>query len=136
MRKWAEGWRKALCGVLLSAIIFLTLLPYFGRVWHRVLPEHSHVFLGTARATEQDTFPETIQNDQQDFSTLDPAFANTAIVHLPDPTLALQIFAIAIGLLALPFISAPPGFSSRVVSSFLFYKSPSLPLPDPPPNAD
>ncbi len=133
----ADRSRKALYSILLGSILFLTLLPYFGRVWHRVLPEHSHVFLGTARALEQDTWPEIIQNDQQDFSAFgDTAFADTAIVHLPDPTLALQIFAVAIGLIALPFISAPPGFSSRVVSPSLFYKSPSLPLPDPPPNAD
>ncbi len=137
MRKWADDWRKALCGVLLGAIIFLTLLPYFGRAWHRVLPEHSHVFLGAARPLEQDVLPEDIQNDQQDFSTADDAaFTNTTVIHLPDPTLALQIFAIAIGLIALPFISAPPGFSSRVALPCLLYQSPSLPLPDPPPNAD
>ena len=136
MKHLADDWPKALLdGVMVSAIIFLALLPYFGRAWHRVLPEHGHLFVGTGSGLEQDILSGLISITRQG-AQFDPGDPVAAVIHLPDPTGTLQVFTVAIVLTGTLFIFVSTGFSSRVIPSPICYTPALIPPPDPPPTVN
>ena len=127
--------RTVIFTALLIAILFLSLLPYFGTAWHRVLPEHSHLFIGSTQKIQQDILPAAISQSEAD-AQFDVGDLGASVIHTPDPAIAFQFFAYAIALIALPFIFVRNGFSFRLLSPSLFYSPPLIPPPDPPPTAN
>jgi hypothetical protein len=131
----ADDWPKApLNGVLIASILFLTLLPSLGWVWHRVLPEHTHVFLQVTHSDADEILPAVPAPDSPDpcLDCTTPQMSS-GIAHLPS-TLGLQVLGVVatLGVTFLSFI--PPALPERVIFPPFFYRSPILFPPDPPPN--
>ncbi len=132
----AEDWPKApLKGVLVASVIFLTILPSLGLVWHRVLPEHTHIFLEVARSEADEVVPGTPSPDGVglclDCTT--PALVS-GVVHLPG-TNGFEVLGLvaALELTVLGFVL--PVIPERVVALPFLYRSPSVPPLDRPPIA-
>jgi hypothetical protein len=135
MKTSADDWPHApLNGVLIASIVFLTLLPSLGWAWHRVLPEHTHVFVGVAHSDEEEIVATSPAADE-----LAPCVdcggtqIRSGLLHLPDAT-GLQVLGVAaiLGALFLGFL--PPALPEPIVISPSLYRSPNLLFPDPPPN--
>jgi hypothetical protein len=132
----ADDWPQApLNGVLIVSIVFLTLLPALGWAWHRVLPEHTHVFLQAVHSDEDEIVPAAPMPEGPDpcLVCTTPQMSS-GIEHLPS-TLGLQVLGIvaSLGVMLLSFV--PPAFQERVILSAFSYQSPIFFPPDPPPNA-
>ena len=121
-------------GVLVISILFLSVLPAFGWAWHRVLPEHTHVYIGTVHSEIDEIEPALPMP-----AGLDPclnckgAQITSGLAHLADP-IGLQVIGIAVLLGALFLGFFHPAFPETMITSPYFYRSPTLLLPDPPPN--
>jgi hypothetical protein len=132
----AFRWRKAVCSLLLSAIFLLNLLPWFGWTWHRVLPEHMHLFIGHGLARDEEMVPVPPPGER----VVDPCLncgapqISSVVLHLPDG-LTLQIAGIALVAAAVFAFVAPIGFQTDVIPEQILYQSPILPLVDPPPSS-
>ncbi len=132
----AFRWRKAVYSLLLSAIFLLNLLPWFGWTWHRVLPEHTHLFIGPGLARDEEMVPVPPPGERN----LDPCLncsspqISSGVLHLPDG-LALQIAGIALVAAAGFAFVAPIGLQTDVIPEQILYQSPILPLVDPPPSS-
>lgn len=135
MKTLADDWPKALLnGVLVGAILFLSILPALGWAWHRVLPEHTHVFIGATHSDADEILPAALSPD-------DPGLCldcttpqmSSGIVHLPS-AFGLQVLGVVatLGVIFLCFV--PPAFPERVIFPPFLYQSPILLLLDPPPN--
>ena len=136
MNTRADDWPIApLNGVLIVSILFLTLLPSLGWAWHRVLPEHTHVFLQVAHSDEDETLPDAPSSEAPDpCSDCTTPQMSSGVEHLPS-SLGLQVLG-AVATLGVIFLSfVPAGFQERVVFPSFNYRSPTLFPPDPPPNA-
>ncbi len=135
MKTLADDWPKALLnGVLVGAILFLSILPALGWAWHRVLPEHTHVFVGVAHSDDEEIVPTSPAADEPapclDCTT--PQISS-GIAHIPS-SLGLQVLGVAATLGAIFLSIVPPDFLEHVVFPPFLYRSPIvLPL-DPPPN--
>jgi len=136
MKHPADDWPKTLLnGVLVGSILFLTVLPSLGWAWHRVLPEHTHVFIGEAHSHVDEVLPaETVPDEAPSFcSGCSGTQIGAGIEHLPGNA-GVQVLGIALELGMLMFVLRPPAFSDQVIKSRVFYRSPALLLLDPPPN--
>ncbi len=135
MRTLADDWPKALRGILVGAIFFLSILPSFGWAWHRVLPEHQHVFFGAPADDGSDDLisaPDTSVSDPVLCGACAGTQIHSGLVHLPG-FLGAQILGIAVSVAALFWIRRSPEISTRVISTQLLYHSPVLSPLDPPP---
>lgn len=136
MKTQADDWPKApLNGVLIASVIFLTFLPSLGWAWHRVLPEHTHVYIGVSHLDGDEMMPAAPSPDDAglclDCKTPAPS---SGIAHLLGAD-GLQVLGVA-ATLELTFLRfLPPDFSERVVSLPFLYRSPIVSPPDPPPNS-
>ncbi len=131
----ADDWPNALLnGALVGALVFLSVLPAFGWAWHRVLPEHTHVFIGAAHTHVDEVSPAQVMPDEeQSFCSSCPGTQiGAGIVHLPGNSGLQVLGAAALG--ALLWIFAPPSLSERINIPIVFYRPPLLFPPDPPPN--
>ncbi len=130
----AFHWRKALSGLVLGAILFLTILPYFGWAWHRVLPEHTHLFFSAHHDHGEEIVPNVpaLDNEVNLCLACTETHISAGVVHLPS-VLGEQVLGIAVNLAALFWIHVPPAFSDRVILFSILYRSPVLLLLDPPP---
>ncbi len=131
----AFPWRKAANGVLLGAILFLTILPYFGWAWHRVLPEHDHVFFGAPHSeTADDITPAASSSVQEpDLCTnCTRTQIGSGVVHLPG-SIAAQVLSLGVSPAALFSIRMPAELSARVILFSVLYHAPFLSPLDPPP---
>ncbi len=135
MRRLALSWRRAANGVLLFAVLFLTILPYFGWAWHRVLPEHDHVFFG---APHEDAGEDIVPATPPAASEPDPCNPCTqtqigaGLIHLPG-SMAAQILSLAVSPAALFSIRIPADLSTRIIHFAALYHAPFLSPLDPPP---
>jgi hypothetical protein len=129
----AFRWRKAVYLILLSAIFLLNLLPWFGWTWHRVLPEHTHLFIGNAseHGDEMLVAPRPVDTAE--------ACANCAeirvesgILHLP-AGIALQLLGLAVGISSCFLLVFDFGRMTRLIGPACLYGPPCLAFPDPPP---
>ena len=135
MKTRADDWPKApLNGVLMASIVFLTLLPSLGWAWHRVLPEHTHVFLQAMHSDEDEIVPAAPSPDGPDpcLDCTTPQMS-AGIEHLPS-TLGLQVLGVVATLGAISLSFVPPAFPERINTPSFSYRSPILFPPDPPPN--
>jgi hypothetical protein len=135
MRRKAFPWRKAANGALLGAILFLTILPYFGWAWHRVLPEHDHVFFGAPHSETTDEIASAAPSsaNEPDLCTICTGTQiSSGVVHLPG-SIAAQVLSVAVSPAALFSIRIPQELSIRVVLFSAFYHPPFLVPLDPPP---
>jgi hypothetical protein len=128
-------WRKAAYAVLLGAILFLTILPYFGFAWHRVLPEHTHLYFGAPHDDSADepqltATASTVQPDMPPTGT--ETQMRSGVLHLPDEVIA-QILSLAIGAAALFALCLPPDFPRRLLPLLPLYRNPIVSPLDPPP---
>ncbi len=123
--------QKLFCASLVGAVSFLSLLPSLGWAWHRVLPEHEHWFIGAFHEDSRGDLDAIALRDCSDCSF---TTRGSAILHTPTFS-ALQILAIAMGLVAGTFISIPDSNPERVFSQSPNLHSLFLPLLDPPPKA-
>lgn len=136
MRHPADDWPKALLnGVLVGAIVFLSVLPALGWAWHRVVPEHTHVFVGESHSHVDEVLPaNALPDEEQSFcSNCSGTQIGAGIVHLPGNAGLQVLGAAALG--ALLWILAPPSLSERMNIPIVFYRPPLIFPPDPPPNA-
>jgi hypothetical protein len=135
MRHPADDWPKALLnGVLVGAILFLSILPALGWAWHRVLPEHMHVFVGVAHSDEDEILPPSTPDASSSLcSNCSGTQIGPGIVHLPGNA-GLQVLDMA-ALSALHWVFAPPSLAERIGIPTIFYRPPLIFPPDPPPNA-
>jgi hypothetical protein len=92
--------------VLLSAILLYMLLPFMGvAAWHRVVPEHDHLFVNGDHHHDEPSnsngemlpAPQNIFNDCVGCDSSQPSIT---VVHLPNPTGSLSLFALVIGFVA------------------------------------
>lgn len=131
----ADDWPKALLnGTLIGAILFLSLLPSLGWAWHRVLPEHTHVFIGAVHSHEDEIAPASPMPDEEQSlcSNCSGTQIGSGVVHLPSNS-GLQVVGVAaLGVLLLAI--APPSLPERIITATLSYQPPALFPPDPPPN--
>jgi hypothetical protein len=138
MRQKAFPWRRVANGVLLGAILFLTILPYFGWAWHRVLPEHDHVFIG---APHDDSGEEIAPAAPSPAQEPDPCTnctgtqISSGVLHLPG-SIAAQILSLAVNPAALLSIRMPADLFTRVILFSVLYHTPFLSPVDPPPMSD
>lgn len=136
MRDSADDWLKTLLnGVLIGSILFLTGLPALGWAWHRVLPEHMHAFVGVAHSGDDEILPASTSPDVTPSlcANCTGSQIGAGVVHLPGNS-GLQVLGMAVELGALMFVFVLPVFSDRIMNSRVFYLSPTLLPPDPPPN--
>jgi hypothetical protein len=124
MKSESGNGQPALQVVLLMAILFYLLLPNFGWAWHRVLPEHVHIFIGTGDHHALAPLPDC------DAGAPDPNF-----IHLPSSSASLSAFAIVVCLFAIFVLPIPAEFSFRVRDLVFCMLAPILPPPDPPPTS-
>ena len=118
--------------LLLPLLIYL-LLPFFGNVWHDVVPEHDHVFLNPH--DESDTVASHWQNETApDACAACGVLASSqTVVHAYNPVSTLQVFGIAVSLCASLVLVLPRGLSMRVIYPTLLLRA-ARPAPlDPPP---
>ncbi len=129
----AFRWRKAVYFLLLSAILLLNLLPWFGWTWHRVLPEHTHLFVGNASEQGDEVLVSPRPSDSPDPCAKCPQTRiESGVVHLP-AELALQLFALAISISVCFVLVLNLGRASRLFERTWLYRPPFLASPDPPP---
>ena len=135
MNTRADDWPIApLNGVLIASILFLTLLPSLGWAWHRVLPEHTHVFLQVVHSDEDEILPAAPSPDLPDpCSDCTTPQLSSGVEHLPS-TLGLQVLGMIASLGVLFVCFVPPAFPERVLLPMYSYRSPTMFPPDPPPN--
>ena len=133
MRFQADDWPTApISGALLVSVLFLSVLPSFGVVWHSVLPEHTHVFLRIQRPPAQilPALPlldaPVVSSDRQGPTD------DTGVIHLPN-AMGSQIVGIVVSQSASLLLVVPRAVSKAVVIPPLLYQSPSLRQLDPPP---
>ncbi len=135
MKPAAFHWRRAANAVLLGAILFLTILPYFGWAWHRVLPEHTHIFFGAPHEAAGDEIlpaPSSPAAEPDLVLNTSGTQIGSGIVHLPG-FMGAQILSLAVNLAALLWMRMPPELATHVAFSPLFYQSPLFFPLDPPP---
>ena len=125
-------------GVLICAILFYASLPFLGLdTWHRVIPEHDHLFISADH--HHDLTP---PNDQilpstpaRDCVSCNSTQLGINVIHLPNPTGASSFFAFVIGSTAVITIGFLVLFVRRVPGLTLHApRFISAPL-DPPPNS-
>ena len=115
---------KRFClAALASAVIFLSLLPGLGWVWHRVLPEHQHWLVGAAHG-------EPISAE-----CAECAGDGAARLHLPDFS-GFPVIILVIGPGLVLEILIADEFSRRVAALSFILSSPDLPRFDPPPKGN
>jgi hypothetical protein len=136
LRNTTVDWSGVLLnGMLVGALIFLSALPALGWAWHRVLPEHTHVFIGERHSHVDEVLPANALPDEEQSAC--PNCTDTqisaGIVHSPSNA-GLQVLGIAALGLTLS-VCPPPGFSEHVILPIILFQSPPLLLLDPPPNA-
>lgn len=122
MNSYSGVGQSVLQVILLIAILFYLLLPNFGWAWHRVLPEHIHIFVGAG------DHPAPVP-DHECATSPDPNF-----IHLPSSSASLSAFAVVVCLFAIFIIPTPSEFSFRVHDLAFCMIAPDLTPPDPPPN--
>ncbi len=128
----AFRWRKAVLFTLLSAIFLLNFLPWLGWTWHRVLPEHDHVFLGrVSQHEDEELAPPAIEAAQVCTDCLETRI-ESGVVHLP-AGIALQLLALAMSLSTVFILTFDFSLTSRVSEPTLLYLPPCLAPADPPP---
>jgi len=116
---------KIFYAVLVGAVIFLSLLPSLGWIWHRVLPEHQHIFVGTLRE-DLPVSPAFVASDCTD------CIPGETVLHLPGLG-AFQIAATAMSLMLTLCLPIPNEIISRLVPHTRNFSIPFLPRLDPPP---
>ncbi len=132
----ALGVRKTLNVLFIHGLLLLTVLPSLGWVWHRVLPEHTHVFIGVQGTPHSDadellpTAPASA--DLGACLNCSGAQIRSGLVHLPSSA-GLQVLGIFVTLRALSLLVVPPAFAEGVTVLPLLYQSPVVRSPDPPP---
>ena len=142
MKTIANDWLKALLNcVLLSAILLYVLLPFMGvATWHRVVPEHDHLFVNGDHHHDEPTHsdgelspaPQNLFDDCVNCNSSQPSLT---VVHLPNPTGSMSVFALVIDFVASFTIAIPPSLAGRI-PAFLFHASVFISSPPvPPPNA-
>ncbi|MBI3913923.1 MAG: hypothetical protein HY327_07025 [Chloroflexi bacterium] len=118
---------------LFAALLFLSALPLFGRAWHRVLPEHAHLFFSASARAADDLFA----NDSVPLSNFSAprltANSKQITLHLPDPALSFQFLSLAIGLFAGFAFVQPREIFLRLPALVYLYQPPYLALLNPPP---
>lgn len=135
MKTRADDWSIALLNVVLAgAISFLSVLPALGWAWHRVLPEHTHVYIGIAHSDADEILPAAPVTDDLDLClNCKGTQIRSGLAHLPDPN-GLQVVGV-VGILGTLFLGFfHPAFPETITISPYLYRSPILLLPDPPPN--
>jgi len=125
--------RPASSLLLLAAMLFLSALPFFGRAWHRVLPEHAHLLFGAPAQLTDDLFADDSVPLKNFSAARLTANSNQTTLHLPDPALSLQFPALAIGLSAGFAFALPREIFSRLPALVCLCQPPHLGLLDPPP---
>jgi hypothetical protein len=130
----ADDWPKALLnGVMLGAIMFLSVLPALGWAWHRVLPEHMHIYIGTAHSDADEIVPaQLVLDDVGECLNCQGTRISSGVEHLPGNS-GLQVLGIA-AIDLTPFALELPSFSDQVILPQPFYLPPVLLPSDPPPN--
>ena len=126
--------KTLLNGVFISSILFLSFLPALGWAWHRVLPQHTHVFFGIIQPSDDDEIlPAPSALDQPALcSNCQGTQIESGVAHLPS-SLGLQVMGMA-GTLAVFFLlGVLPILSERVLFPPFLYCSPTLVRLDPPP---
>ena len=134
MKTRTDDWSTApLNAVLIYSILFLTILPSLGWAWHRVLPEHTHVYIGVIHSDTDEILP-ALPKPEVPPPCLDCKIPQmrSGLVHLPDPQ-GLQVLGVAASVGALLSHFVPPIFPERVVIFPFLYRPPVLLPPDPPP---
>jgi hypothetical protein len=135
MKMTAFQWRKAVGGLLLCAVLFLTLLPSLGWTWHRVLPEHEHVYVARPPIDDDEIAPTTqVMSEQEDCLDCTQTQIRTGTIHLPG--LGMQVLGVVANLVDFASITIPPDFTTRVNIYLAFYSPPTLVLLDPPPTRE
>lgn len=114
---------------LAAAVIFLSLLPALGWTWHRVLPEHEHLFIGTSHDDAQ-VDAHSGENDCAGCSS-----SSGSRLHVYSSN-AIQVAAIAIEFAPAISLAVPETPSARVDAPCFRLTSPDLPRLDPPPKTD
>lgn len=119
--------RKLFYTALAGAVIFLSLLPSLGWIWHSVLPEHQHIYGGTQR--EDYRVP-------QAFTASDCAecAAGETTLHLPGLG-AFQIAAVALCINLAFYLPIPNEIITRVFVPSLDLATPFIPRHVPPPKS-
>ena len=112
---------------LAGAVSFLSLLPSLGWIWHRVLPEHEHLFVGTVH--EDLRVPSTFVAD--DCGECAPG---ETLLHLPGLG-AFQIAALAMCTTQTLRLPIPHETITRVLAQFLNLTAPLIPQLCPPPKS-
>jgi hypothetical protein len=131
----ADDWPKApLNGVLMIAVLFLSMLPALGWAWHRVLPEHIHVYIGYAHSDVDEIVPAAPASNDLDLClNCKGAQITSGLAHFADPN-GLQVLGVVgiLGALFLGFVHR--AFPETMTTPPYLYRSPILLLPDPPPD--
>jgi hypothetical protein len=126
--------KTLLNGVFIGSILFLSLLPALGWAWHRVLPQHTHVFFGIIQPSGDDEILPALPalNEPVLCSNCQGTQIESGVVHLPS-SLGLQVLGMA-GTLAVFFLlGVLPMLSERVMFPPFLYCSPTLVKLNPPP---
>ena len=125
--------QKALCAILLNALLFYTLLPAFGWVWHDVVPEHDHWFVSTTGPHQDAHEKRRLDFTSETASVSDDVQPQTTTIHAFNPGSFLQALPLlaALPTMLLPILSER--LSLRWIAPPLFHRKIFLPLPDPPP---
>ena len=134
MKTRTDDWSTApLSAVLIYSILFLTILPSLGWAWHRVLPEHTHVYIGVTHSDTDEILPALpTPDDPPPCLDCKTPQLRSGLVHLPDPQ-GLQVLGVAASVGVLFFHFVPPAFPERAVISPFLYRPPVVLPPDPPP---
>lgn len=119
--------QKLSCALLAGAVVWLSLLPSLGWIWHSVLPEHQHIYGETQR---------------EDYRVLESTAAGgcdecapgETVFHLPGLG-AFQIAAVALCLDLAFFLPIPNEITTRVIGPILDLSRPFTPRLEPPPKS-
>ena len=130
----AKVLRTTLNVLFIHGILLLTVLPSLGWAWHRVLPEHTHVFFGIIQHSDDDEIlpAASTLNDLALCSNCRGTQIESGVVHLPS-SLGLQVLGMAASPAVFFLLGVPPMLSEGVMFPPFLYCSPTLVKLDPPP---